>query len=88
VDVSDEQGGLMIANRGLPEVAVVRDENGDAEINLTLLRCVGWLSRDDLWNRVGHAGPPLMTPDAQELRPYTFDFCIIPHGPDFLRLLS
>jgi len=88
VDVSNEQGGLMIANRGLPEVAVVRDENGDAEINLTLLRCVGWLSRDDLWNRVGHAGPPLMTPDAQELRPYTFDFCIIPHGPDFLRLLN
>jgi len=83
VDVSDEQGGLMIANRGLPEVAVVRDENGEAVIDLTLLRSVGWLSRDDLWNRVGHAGPPLMTPDAQELRPYTFDLCIIPHGADF-----
>lgn len=88
VDVSDEQGGLMIANRGLPEVAVVRDENGEAKINLTLLRCVGWLSRDDLWNRVGHAGPPLMTPDAQELRPYTFDFCIIPHGPDFFEAVK
>ena len=83
VDVSDDQGGLMIANRGLPEVAVVRDQNGEAVIDLTLLRSVGWLSRDDLWNRAGHAGPPLMTPDAQELRPYTFDFCIIPHGPDF-----
>ena len=83
VDVSDEHGGLMIANRGLPEVAVIRAENGEAVIDLTLLRSVGWLSRDDLWNRVGHAGPPLMTPDAQELRPYTFDFCIIPHGPDF-----
>ena len=88
VDVSDEEGGLMIANRGLPEVAVVRDENGDAEINLTLLRCVGWLSRDDLWNRVGHAGPPLLTPDAQELRPYIFDFCIIPHGPDFFEAVK
>lgn len=82
VDVSNELGGLMIANRGLPEVAVVRDKNDEAVIDLTLLRSVGWLSRDDLWNRVGHAGPPLMTPDAQELRPYTFDFCIIPHGPD------
>ena len=88
VDVSDEEEGLMIANRGLPEVAVVRDENGDAEINLTLLRCVGWLSRDDLWNRVGHAGPPLLTPDAQELRPYIFDFCIIPHGPDFFEAVK
>ncbi len=83
VDVSDDQVGLMIANRGLPEVAVVRSQNGEAVIDLTLLRSVGWLSRDDLWNRVGHAGPPLMTPDAQELRPYTFDLCLIPHGPDF-----
>ncbi len=88
VDVSNEQGGLMIANRGLPEVAVVRDENGDALIDLTLLRSVGWLSRDDLWNRVGHAGPPLMTPDAQELRPYTFDLCVIPHGPDFFEAVK
>ena len=83
VDVSSDHGGLMIANRGLPEVAVVRDEAGDAVIDLTLLRAVGWLSRDDLWNRVGHAGPPIQTPDAQELRPYNFDFCIIPHGADF-----
>lgn len=88
VDVSDDQGGLMIANRGLPEVAVIRDETGNALIDLTLLRCVGWLSRDDLWNRVGHAGPPLMTPDAQELRPYTFDFCIIPHGPSFFEAVQ
>jgi mannosylglycerate hydrolase len=88
VDVSNEQGGLMIANRGLPEVAVVRNENGEAVIDLTLLRSVDWLSRDDLWNRVGHAGPPLLTPDAQELRPYTFDFCIIPHGPDFFEAVK
>jgi len=82
VDVSDDHGGLMIANRGLPEVAVVRGEDGQAVIDLTLLRSVGWLSRDDLWNRVGHAGPPIQTPDAQELRPYNFDFSIIPHSPD------
>ena len=88
VDVSDEQGGLMIANRGLPEVAVVRDEAGNAIIDLTLLRSVGWLSRDDLWNRVGHAGPPLMTPDAQEQRLYNFDFAIIPHGPNFIEAVE
>lgn len=88
VDVSNDQVGLMIANRGLPEVAVIRGENGKAVISLTLLRSVGWLSRDDLWNRVGHAGPPLQTPDAQELQPYTFDFCIIPHGPDFFEAVQ
>lgn len=88
VDVSNDQGGLMIANRGLPEAAVVRDENGKAVISVTLLRSVGWLSRDDLWNRVGHAGPPLLTPDAQELRPYSFDICIIPHGPDFFEAVK
>ncbi len=83
VDVSDSDGGLMIANRGLPEVAVIRNAAGEAVIDLTLLRSVGWLSRDDLWNRVGHAGPPLQTPGAQELRSYTFEFCVIPHGSDF-----
>ena len=88
VDVSDEKGGLLIANRGLPEAAVLRDEDGAAVIDLTLLRSVGWLSRDDLWNRVGHAGPAMLTPDAQELRPYSFDFCIIPHGPDFFEAVK
>src|SRR5690606_25292628 len=75
--------GLTIANRGLPEVAVVRDEQGRAEIALTLLRCVGWLSRDDMWNRQGQAGPPLPTPGAQEQATYLFNYAIIPHGADF-----
>ena len=82
-DVSVASHGLTIANRGLPEVAVVRDEQGRAEIALTLLRCVGWLSRDDMWNRQGQAGPPLPTPGAQEQATYLFNYAIIPHGADF-----
>ncbi len=82
-DVSVENHGLTIANRGLPEVAVVRDEHGNAEIALTLLRCVGWLSRDDMWNRQGQAGPPLPTPGAQEQATYLFNYAIIPHGVEF-----
>jgi alpha-mannosidase len=82
-DVSIESHGLTIANRGLPEVAVLRDEQGKAEIALTLLRCVGWLSRDDLWNRQGQAGPPLPTMGAQEQATYLFNYAIIPHGADF-----
>ncbi|HBO34504.1 MAG TPA: hypothetical protein DD636_07190 [Anaerolineaceae bacterium] len=82
-DVSIPSHGLTIANRGLPEVAVLRDEQGKAEIALTLLRCVGWLSRDDLWNRQGQAGPPLPTMGAQEQATYLFNYAIIPHGADF-----
>jgi alpha-mannosidase len=82
-DISIPSHGLTIANRGLPEVAVLRDEQGKAEIALTLLRCVGWLSRDDLWNRQGQAGPPLPTMGAQEQATYLFNYAIIPHGADF-----
>ena len=52
---------MIIANRGLPEVEVTSRH----EIAITLLRCVGWLSRDDFSTRTGHAGPFLETPKAQ-----------------------
>ena len=87
-DVSDGRRGLMIANRGLPEVEVLRlrDQvssrnlvSGGHEIALTLLRCVGWLSRDDFSTRRGHAGPFLATPGAQMPGKWTFDYSIIPY---------
>jgi len=82
-DVSTPERGLMLANLGLPEVATLREADGSATIALTLLRCVGWLSRDDMWNRRGQAGPPLPTPGAQEQAAYIYDYSLIPHGPDF-----
>jgi len=78
-DVSSGNRGLMIANRGLPEVEVLKREDGIAEIALTLLRCVGWLSRDDLFTRPGHAGPGMETPDAQMPGTWGFDYAVIPH---------
>ncbi len=63
--VTDGKFGLTIANRGLTEVEVLKDSAGNAEIAVTLLRCVGWLSRDDFSTRNGHAGPFLETPGAQ-----------------------
>lgn len=84
-DVTSKGRGLMLANRGLPEVAVLKKEDGTAEIGLTLLRCVGWLSRDDMWVRKGHAGPGYPTPDAQELAHYSFDYALIPHDSDWLK---
>jgi alpha-mannosidase len=78
-DVSDGQVGMMVANRGLPEVEVLSTPGG-TEITLTLLRCVGWLSRDDLATRRGHAGPGTETPGAQMLGRYTFEYSLIPHA--------
>ncbi len=77
-DVSNGEIGLMIANRGLPEVEVLK--NGDhAEIALTLLRAVGWLSRDDMPVRQGHAGPANETPGGQVMGKWGYDYAIIPH---------
>jgi alpha-mannosidase len=81
VDVSDGQVGLLLANRGLPEYDVVVDERGEACMALTLLRCVGWLSRDDLQTRRGGAGPALPTPGAQMLGRFSFEYALAPH-PD------
>ena len=52
----------MIANRGLPEVEVIRTENAQTEIALTLLRNVCWLSQDDMPVRQSHDGPVLKRP--------------------------
>jgi hypothetical protein len=43
----------------------VREADGGSSLALTLLRATGWLSRDDLARRPGHAGPPLETPGGQ-----------------------
>jgi alpha-mannosidase len=77
-DVSDGQVGLMVANRGLPEVEFI-PEGDETVIALTLLRCVGWLSREDMHCRRGHAGPELPTPEAQCPGRHTFHYALIPH---------
>jgi alpha-mannosidase len=84
--VVNGQTSLTIANRGLPEVEVMKNDEGQTEIALTLLRCVGWLSRDDLTTRKGHAGPMgVDTPDAQMLGKHTFHYSIIPNSNDWHR---
>jgi len=74
--------GLMLANRGLPEAEVLRNSTGNSEIALTLLRSVGWLSRDDFSTRRNHAGPFMETPGAQCQDTYSFDYAIIPLAND------
>lgn len=83
LSVSDEQRGLALLNRGLPEYEVLpaEDERG-VVVALTLLRCVGWLSRSDLSNRRGPAGPILSTPEAQMEGEWSFDYAFFPYdGP-------
>jgi mannosylglycerate hydrolase len=75
VSVSEGGRGLTIANRGLPEFSVVDDT-----VAVTLLRAVGWLSREDFLSRSGGAGPQMQVPGAQMLGPVVAEYSIIPHA--------
>jgi mannosylglycerate hydrolase len=88
VDLSNGGVGLAILNRGLPEYEVLRDRSGGEEVGsiaVTLLRCVGYLSRGDgdMPTRPALAGPPLEVPGAQCLGTHTFEYAIAPHSGDW-----
>ncbi|HVL66169.1 MAG TPA: glycosyl hydrolase-related protein [Vicinamibacterales bacterium] len=75
-------GGAAVYVDGLHEYEILHD--GSPRIAITLLRCVGDLSRDDLATRPhGHAGPGLATPGAQCLGVYEFAVAFepLPHAP-------
>ena len=68
-------GDLVVVGHGLPEYEALPVHRG-LDLAVTLLRCVGWLSRDDLATRPGHAGPGVPTPDAQCNGPHTFRYAL------------
>jgi len=76
VDINDGEYGLAILNKGLPEYEIIPENN---TVALTLLRCVGWLSRGDMEYKKGNAGPSFFTPEAQCLEENTFSYALIPH---------
>ncbi|MFQ5795343.1 MAG: alpha-mannosidase [Candidatus Bipolaricaulia bacterium] len=76
VAIEDGRRGVVILNRGLAEYEATED----GTLYLTLLRCVGWLSRDDMTTRLGHAGPGYPTPDAQCLGRQRFEYAIVPYS--------
>jgi len=82
-DVSDKNKGLLVANQGLYEAELVKTAEGTTEIAVTLLRCVGWLSRGDLPLRPKNAGPSVPTPDAQEIGIRDATYSLIPHSGDW-----
>ena len=77
IDVSDGIIGLAAINNGLPEYEVKNDT--ERTIALTLLRCIGWLSRTSVGTRRGFAGPILRVSDAQCLGRHTFEYALMPH---------
>lgn len=68
--------GLAVFNRGLQEGEVVSDLRGRQAYALTLLRCVGWLSRPDLASRRGGAGPTIATEDSQVQGEHVFEYAL------------
>jgi alpha-mannosidase len=68
IDYADEDKGVTLINKGLPA-----HEIRDGEIYLTLLRSILMLSSD------GVTGPAIPTPDAQELKTYSFEYALFPH---------
>lgn len=78
VDVSDDNMGLSIMNRGLTEYEIY--ENKTSDIALTLLRGVGFLGKPDLLIRPGRAsGMPIATPKAQCLGKTISEYSILVH---------
>jgi alpha-mannosidase len=78
VDAHDGEEGLTVINQGLPEYEVRRDPDGST-VCLTLLRCVGWLSRGDYPTRPYNAGPQVPAPDAQCQGIHEFRYAALPH---------
>ena len=74
--VEGAEFSAALVSRGILEVEARPEHPGATTILLTLLRCVGWLSRSDLATRRGGAGPELETPDAQELGTHRFEFAV------------
>jgi alpha-mannosidase len=69
---SNKTVGIGLLHQGLPS-----HEIRDGSIYLTLLRSIVLLSSD------GIMGPCIPTPDAAEVKPYTFKYSILPHENDW-----
>jgi membrane-associated phospholipid phosphatase len=75
VAVKGATKGLAVGVDGLREYSVLHD---GATIAITLLRAVGFLSRGDLPERRGHAGPELATPSAQCIGTRAYRYTVVP----------
>ena len=79
VAVKGATKGLAVGVDGLREYSVLHD---GGTIAITLLRAVGSLSRGDLPERKGHAGPELATPSAQCIGSRAYRYAVVPLGEE------
>ncbi len=84
VSLSNGRRGLTLINRGLPEYEVIKGKKGHT-LALTLLRAVGWLSRDDFITRKGHAGPGFPAVEAQCPGENSYEYSLLFHPGDWRR---
>jgi len=77
VSVSNKTGTFAVLNKGLPEYEAIINEDNSIIFAITLLRCIEWLSRDDIESRITPAGPGLKTPGAQCLGRHSFELSLI-----------
>ena len=78
VDVSNGTRGLAVSTRGLFEYELIPGPAW-SDLAITLMRCVGYLSRPDLRLRPGNAGPQIETPGAQCIGRWDFEYSVYPH---------
>ncbi len=76
VEGPDEALALLV--RGLPEYEAIPEDN-QTTLALTLVRSVGWLSRDDLQTRRTTVAPVLRTPAAQCQGDIYGEYALVPH---------
>ena len=67
-------GGIAVLAEGVIEYELV----GERELAVTLLRCVGTISRADLATRRNPAGPDVATPGAQMIGETTLELAVLP----------
>lgn len=83
--LQDDKGGIALLNQGLPEFEPYIDKKGNTGIALTLLRCVGWLSRDDFPTRKNmNAGPMISTDLAQCPGIQRFRYAVVPFSGSWI----
>lgn len=81
VAAADDHRGLAVFARGLHEYEAIPTSRG-IDLAVTLVRSVGWLSRDDLTSRPQGAGPSIPTPEAQCPGRHRFELAVMPFdGP-------
>jgi alpha-mannosidase len=74
--------GMALFNRSIPEIEAIAGEH-ETTLALTLVRAIGWLSREDLKARPAGAGPALETPGAQSPGRHSFDYAFISYAGDY-----